>query len=490
MTPKSAYKKLQTFGYSRSDERIDLIQHGKPTPHRIKQGESYKGKVLNHTVMERFELQECDYAEACVTGSIFRSCKFVNCIFDQADFEFCEFYDCEFVSGETMGISFNNSSFINTKFRDINFQSCTFTSAFFQNCLFDKAQITVSTLEGALFKSCSFSNVDYRNLNMDFVDIDMPQMDNVVLPMDQIPFVFGALQYLKRTTDNVSISKGDYEMITPYDFFQTVVPLLCIHFKKTEQYFPLANIYYALEDKEQAHQAIQDGLISSMAMRDFRLLKYFCKLVAFSGAYQPSALHSLYNNYICRLFLQNGMDQDIPNYSRHIWEIKDVLFSAARRPTIRMAMRTDISLEENHKLGKLLECVFSLGKMPGSFKDNDVKAVLQQNSPLIITVSISGDELQLSSLLRAFLLMAGISTENQAQLPVVAQYQQLALARTDYECNLHAMANAHRKDLLDHSIHISMLEYYVENFNVGARDSENYYYFNSSAMMPENASTL
>lgn len=490
MTPKTAYKKLQAFGYSRTEENNDLIQHGTPSPQRIRQSGDYRGKTLNHTVMERIVLQECDFEEACVTGSIFRSCKFIDCSFNQADFEFCEFYDCEFSNDATLGVSFNNSSFINTKIRDINFQSCTFTSTYFQNCLFDKAQITVSTLEGALMRSCTFSNVDYRNLNMDFVEIDMPQMNDVVLPMDMIPFMFGALQYLIRTTDNVSISKGDHEKITPYEFFQTVVPLLCIHFKKTEQYFPLANIYYALGENEQAHQAILDGLISSMAMRDFRMIKYFCKLVAFSGAYHPSALHSLYNNYICRLFPQNGIDREIPNYSRHILEIKDILFSTARRPSIRMAMRTNITLEENHKLGKLLECVFSLGKMQGNFQGNDVKAVLQQNSPLIITVSISGDELQLSSLLCAFLSMAGISTENQAQLPVVAQYQQLAPACTDYEYDLQAMANAHRKDLLDHSIHISMLEYYVENFQMGVRDSVDYYYFNSSALLQESTSKL
>ena len=477
MTPNNVYKKLQALGYSRFEERNDLMQYGKLVQ-RTKRGENYKGKSLNHTILVRITLQECNFEEACVTGSVFRSCKFTNCSFVQADFEFCEFYDCEFCTSDTLGASFNNSSFFNTKMRDIKFKSCTFTNTYFQNCLFDNAQIIVSTLEGALIKNSTFLNGDYRNANMDYIEIDMPQMNDVVLPMDTVPFMFGALQYLTRTTDRVYVSKGDSEKVSPYEFFEEMVPLLCAHFKKTEQYFPLANIYFALGDANKAHQAIVDGLVASMGMQDFRMLKYYCKLVAFSGAYQPCMLHSLYNDYICRLFHQNNMDPDAPNYSRYILDIKDILFSAARRPSIQMTMRSNISFEDNHKLGKLLEHIFSLGKMQGNFQGGDIKAVLQENSPLVITISISGEEQPLSSLLCAFLTMTGISIENQGQLPVVSQFDHSLLASAVCGCDLQAMAKTYRSDLIDHSICISMQEYYVDNFHLGTGNSESYYHFN------------
>lgn len=487
MATKDALKKLRTLGYDRSEEYEDPIQYGKETPKKkIKYRDNCSEKTINHTILEHHTLRECNYAKACVTGSIFRFCKFVDCSLYQADFEFCEFYDCEFQCEAVLGASFNNSSFINTKFIGVNFQSCTFTGALFQTCLFDRGQISVCTLENALFRDCDFEGIDYRNLNMDYIELDTPHMNDAVLPLDQIPFMFGALQYLMTTKDAVSISEGNKGRMTPTRFFEKVVPLLCTHFEKSKQFFPLANIYYAIGDNKKANKAIKDGLITCMAIRDFRMLKYFCKLIAYSGVYQPSALHNLYNNYICRLYPQNSANLDIPNYAHHILEIKSLLFGTAKRASIRVAMKTDILLSDNHKLGKLFESIFSLGKLQGIFQSNDIEAVLQQNSPLIITVRVSGDEAQLYSLLQAYLTLGGICLEDQIQLPVVSQYHQSLPVHTNYRHELFSLSQAHRQELLDCSVHVTILEYYVDNFRMFSSSNDSYYYFNGNAIAHEN----
>lgn len=488
MEERNTIKELRTLGYFRSDEYSELVQYNTVTPRRKKRYKKNYGKqTMNHTILEHVTLKKCDFAKACLTGSIFRSCRFINCSFYQTDFEFCEFYDCEFQSETAFGASFNSSSFINTKFRTIHFKSCTFTGALFQDCLFDKGQISVSTLENAIFKNCSFEGVDYRNLNMDYIELDLPHMKDAVLPLDQIPFMFGALQYLKTTTDYVSVSMGDHDKMTPNHFFERVVPLLCTHFSKTKQFFPLSNIYFAIGDIQSGQKAVKDGLVASMAIRDFRMLKHFCKLIAYSGVYRQSTLHYLYNTYICRLYPQNSANLDIPNYARHILEIKSLLFSSARRASIRVAMKTDVLLSDNHKLGKLFECIFSLGKLRGVFQNNDIKTVLRQNSPLVITVQINGDEAQLYALLQAYLFLGGICPEDQIQLPVISQCQQLLPTQTDYVHELLALAQTHRQDLSDSRIHITVLEYYAENFCMFDMGGKSYYYFNTNALSYENA---
>lgn len=482
MPKNDALKKLRQLGYARSEEFVPSIQRGtappKPTDLTDK---NFKGDILNHTIMEYVTLQRCNYDEACVTGSIFRNCKFIDCSMDRADFEFCEFYHCEFTIKEIHGCSFNSSSFIDTSFNAIYFDCCTFTGAFFQRCPLDHVQIRYSTLENALFKQCSFYHMDVRYLNLDYIDLDHPYMEDVVLPISQVPFIFGAPQYLKDTTDTVFISKGERGRMTPAVFFHEVVPLLCSHFIKTGQFFPLANLHFALGHYEDGIKAIEQGIRATMAVRDFRMLKYFCKLAANSGAVSPSALRNLYHNLICRLYPQHSSEADIPNYARHITEIKALLFGKTKRPAVTLSLKTDICQGEHHKLGKLVDRLFAMARCRGSFQNDDVEIILGYHSPLAVTVRISGDEDALTALLSAYLSLTGMTAGEMLELPIVADYQRGLPAQAEYQQELRAMARASYQEISALSIHIVMLEYYVENFQSYPSGSETVYYFNRGA---------
>lgn len=481
MREKDVITRLNKLGYSRAERYIEAI------PGKTLRKEDYKAKMLNHTIMEHIRFVECDFTEASVTGSIFRHCKFINCSLYQSDFEFCEFYGCTFESNSPIVSSFNESSFVETEFLQVEFQSCTFTSAFFHSCVLDRVRITLSTMENAIFRQCRFSNMDLRLLNMDFIELDHPQMENVVLPLDQIPFIFGALPYLKNTTDAVKISKAESGSMTTAAFLKNVIPLLCIHFKKTEQFFPLANIFYSLGENEDGYQAITNGLIHAISIRDFRMIKYFCKLIAATGVFRPSTLHHLYQNYICRLYPQNSIDAQIPNYARHILDIKALLFGTAQKASFRMTFMTNIKLSENWKLGECIERIFSLAKCRGAFQDNDAEIVLRQNSPLQITIKLAGNEDQLAELLTAYLAFAGIEGESVYALPVVSQRRKMLTDSTEENRRLQTMAQTYRNDLQKLNIQVILLEYYVENFHFYCDQDGPIYYFNSSAVPAESA---
>lgn len=479
MREKDVITRLNKLGYARAERYIEAI------PGKTLQKEDYKAKMLNHIIMEHIRFVECDFTEASVTGSIFRHCKFVNCSLYQSDFEFCEFYGCTFESDSPIVSSFNESSFVETELLQVEFQSCTFTSAFFHSCLLDGVRITLSTMENAIFRQCRFSNMDLRFLNMDFIELDHPQMENVILPLDQIPFIFGALPYLRNTSDAVKISKAESGSMTTAAFFKKVIPLLCTHFKKTEQFFPLANIFYSLEKNEDGYQAITNGLIHAISVRDFRMIKYFCKLIAVTGVFRPSALHHLYQNYICRLYPQNSIDAQIPNYARHILDIKALLFGTAQKASFRMTFMTNIKFLENWKLGECVERIFSLAKCRGAFQDNNAEIILRQNSPLQITIKLAGNEEQLIELLSAYLAFAGMEGANANALPVVSQSQKMLTGSTEESRALETMARIYREDLQKLNIQVILLEYYVENFRVCCGQDGSIYYFNSSAVPAE-----
>lgn len=482
MAKKDALKKLRALGYARTEDFVAPIQRDTAPPEpKSLEDKDFKGQILNHTIMENITLLRCNYDAACVTGAIFRNCKFIDCSMDQANFEFCEFYQCEFSIKKVYGCSFNNSSFVESDFDGIHFDACTFTGAYFQRCPFRHVGISYSTLENAHFKQCSFYHMDIRYLNMDFVDLDNPYMEDVVLPISQVAFIFGAPQYLSNTKDTVFISKGNRGRMTLTEFFQETVPLLCSHFEKSKQFFPLANLYFAVGNSRAGAHAVEQGLAGSMANRDFRMLKHYCKLAAHSGAYHPSTLHQLYHNYICRLYPQYSLESGIPNYSRHITEIQTELFSKAKKPSFSITFKTNIRHGEFNLIGKLVNGIFSLTQHGGSFRSDDVEVVLGYHSPLSVTVHVSGEEKALAALLSACISLTGMPPEEVLELPMVSDCRNLITVRSKGGEELESAACALYQELCVLSIHMNVLEYYVENFQADTFGCETIYYFNSAA---------
>lgn len=224
-----------------------------------------------------------------------------------------------------------------------------------------------------------------------------------------------------------------------------------------------------------------------MAIRDFRMLKYFCKLIAYSKVFKPGVLHDLYNNYICRLLPQNEVGVVMPNYSRQLFEIKELLFSSSNKASFRISLKTDIRLSDNQKLGRLFESIFSIGKQYGSFGENDIKAVLQQNSPLIVTIYVSGDERQLAPLLVAYLSLAGIPSNEVQLLPGISDFNLMQLGQSEYAQDMENLAHIHRTELHNIEVQVSLIEYYIENFRLFTNLNEPIYYFNPGVTEYTNA---
>ena len=257
--------------------------------------------------------------------------------------------------------------------------------------------------------------------------------------------------------------------------------------RDSKQFFPLANLYFALGSCDEGKDAVTKGILASMAIRDFRMLKHFCKLAADSDAFHPSTLRKLYHNYICRLYPQYSAELDIPNYARHITEIKALLFSKAKRPTFSLSLKTDIQQGEHHKLGILAGRLFDMANCRSAFQNDDIEVVLGYHSPLTVTVRASGDENELAALLAAYLSLTGMPAEKMLELPVVADYQHRLPEQIEYRQELKAAAENTYQEILALSIHVVLLEYCVENFQSYSSGSETVYYFNSSAVPKRSA---
>jgi uncharacterized protein YjbI with pentapeptide repeats len=459
-------KKLKKYGYNRTD--FANLERDNRTIYK----KNLQGMSLNHSFIEYAEIKECNFDLASITGSIYRHCSFVDNSMSETDFEFCEFSDCNFHNKTPISCSYNNSNFINTRFYNISFDTCTFTSAYFDECHFLDGRIKYSTLENSCFKDCIFENIDFSRLNMDFVELKNPHMINVILPMSQIPFMYGCLDYLLNTKEAVKISKGESSTMSSHEYFEKVVPLMEKYFNESKQYFPLSNIYLSLNKEELAIQTLKKGLSMSIENRDYRMLKYYCYLIAKSSRFKPDILHMFYNN-ICRLSPQGrGALNEQKNYTRHIGEIKTILFDQTSSPNLNVTVKTDIQSNNVSKLSYILETIFKMSKTDIGYGVNKVETLITENSPLVIELRVSGNENSLIYLLIALTKLLDVDNKISMVLPCAKDVN-------NHISEFYKNIEEYRDKIKALSISLVLVEYYLGNFRNYLFDDAPCYYYNS-----------
>lgn len=464
--------KLKKYGYGRKDTMV--VNHS----NRIVNDKDYSEDNINHQICEYATIKNCTFDLASVTGSIYRNCTFENNTMKEADFEFCEFSNCSFFAKEPINSSFNNSNFINTNFYNIEFDSCTFTSAYFENCHFKEGSIRCSTLENAVFKNCYFEEIDLSLLNMDYVELDEPHMVGVKLAMSQIPFMFGCLEYLLRTTDSVKILGVRNKTISITEYKNKVIPLLVQHFTDTEQYFPLSNIQLAIKDYDSAKESIKKGTSISVETRDFRMLKYYCHLIAMSGYFKPDALHMFYRN-ICKLSPQ-GENSYIEqrNFTRHIAEIKSALFGQNSLPHLSATIRTDITSKKVSLLSRILEILFTISKVDVGYGINQTEILVSENSPLMVELNVYGSERALILLLSAIIKISSV-TENTHQY-LLSMAENLSAS-----VHMDELVGIYIEQMKEIPVTLILSEYFLSNFKENMFDRIPCYYYNSQISAPK-----
>lgn len=468
-------KKLKRLGYDRKNKEYHIQNN-------VICDKNYKDKTLNHSILSDCRMKAIIFDNASATGSIFRTCEFIDCSIVQTDFEYCDFYDSYFRSYSKIIASFNNSNFIKTTFEDINFEFCTFTGALFENCIFKHVYIADSTLENAIFKNCIFQNMNLCNLNMDYIEVDDPEMENVVLPLSQIPYMFGCLQYIFSTSDDVRIGSQNSAKISVLDYKNNIIPLLIQFWENNkvedpEYYFPLANVYIANGDYNNAVINLRNGLKDAVVKHDFRIIKFYCKLISRSGLFDSSALYKFYN-IIKRFGTSNrsGNLPDMRSFIRNIGEIEAALFASHKEGKIFLRFKTNLSTEDTDKVGIILGKIFSLSKMKHARYPNRVEVSLMENSPLMISLQISGVPENIVALVNSFLLIAQLPASKIVSLKIrslcAPEDQSYLITLTEKTSEILTICSQYNIEML-------LMEYYLENCaELLPQDARTFYYFN------------
>lgn len=466
----SLRRKLKKYGYTRKATQLSVFSN-KSIIRR-----NYKDRSLNHTHLTNSDIQNTNFDNAALTGSYFNKCNFVNCKMNMTDFEYCEFYHCLLTSRHTVACSFNESNFLDTEFKDITFSCCSFSGSLFENCKFNNVHIEFTTLENVIFRNCTFSNMDMKVLNFNFVEFDGQTMENVILPLEQIPYAIGMLKYCMSMPDKVTLGSDTITDLSITDYIDKVLPLLEEEFQYTKEYFPLANIYLAQSEYRKAFDALYNGLEDAVSKRDFRTLKFYCKLIVQSQLFSSGDLHGFYNQ-ICRLSPHGtGNNSLTRGYIRNIADIKNILFDSVKKSSMHITFLAEYTSHAINYIGGFLLQLLGLSRMENFRIPNTSSIKISKNSPLFISLDVCGCVENIAYLLPKLVSLSDTHYNNYS-----FKINPHAFEKIDYARHKALIDECHTS-CMQYGITLTIVEYYLENCEDILYDGENIYYYNSDMM--------
>ena len=371
----------------------------------------YSNMSLKRTFLKECKIQNSNFSRAAVTGSKFIQTIFEDCIISGTSFQCCDFIDSKLqkFSSKIEASNFSDSTFINTEFENINFCNNTIFQSLFENCIFTSCVIGTTTLEGSIFRNCIFTHVDLSNLNIDYVTLHNPIMNDVYLPFFQIPYIINGFLYLNTTDDDVWIDseKSPCGKIEIEEYLQHTKELI-IYFYGLKEFFPLANIYLAKNDPKTALACIMEGIERTSKENDFRMIKHFCRLVTSTSQFTTKDMKEVYHLLENRFNPDSLTVRELHNYLLNIGEIRAILFHGNYGlQTLEIIIQTNIEPDESKRLGAFLE---QLNKLLDEYNVNGRSQFveLRHNSDYNIFISIVDAFTQLMPIVASLYAAFGI----------------------------------------------------------------------------------
>ncbi len=348
--------------------------------------QDFTRKDLKRISVVKCHFANCKFNAVAATGSKFTKVQFDNCDLSGANFQYCYFNNTHFINDTIMkGANFSHSIFIDCTFETITIIESTLYDCYFENCTFSASVIRTNTLENSVLCNCNIQNIDLSHINLEYMRFDNIRMKNVTLPPYQIPYIIGATTYLKTTSDKVQIytDTGNIDLLQYCDLYEE----LATYFYANAEYFPMANIYIALNKQELAFECIRLGIKEACDYFDFRMVKHFCKLACSYRMFTHTQLKELYD-LITDLSYDNKWDLNtLHSYMLNIGEIKEILLNnSLHKERVEFVIKTNIDKDNLTAINDLYNQINGIIRQNCS--DTHVDAIeLRHNSPYEIYVT-------------------------------------------------------------------------------------------------------
>lgn len=351
---------------------------------------TYSGNYCGHS-LKRTNLKNCKFENAVFdhtsfAGSILDNFYFSeNCIFNSVYLEQSVLTSLVFDKGLAMeGCNFSHSYIKDAVFNSNSIRSTYFNNCYLINCLFENCTLRSTMFDSAYIANCSFINCNMRNLNIEFATIDNCNLSRSVISYFQLPYIIGIF---KGDSQNIFLGKNDEPPILMCDYFNEIDDSI-IYFTYLEEYFPLANLYYAKKQNDIAINCINAGIEKALIGNDIRMIDNFCKLGQFYNLLSVSDIQQILKNVDESI----EKERNSPLFSILLsksYQLKSSVAHNRSKSKLEIIINTSLNENKFDEVGKLCEEIDTIiiGLMPNRITTS---YQISHNSPFEICLTCIG----------------------------------------------------------------------------------------------------
>ena len=354
---------------------------------------NYKDANLSRASFQKTLITNCIFRGAALTGAKFENCVIESFDFYGADLEYSSLKNCKIALPSGFeSIGFNDAFVYNCVFENTHIDNTTASNAYFKNTMFINSSIKYSTFENTLFENCVFNNFDFSMFNIDYIELFETKMENCVLPIMSMAYTIGGFDYIYNTNDNIFFKGKEEQKISLKNYRQEFPSNLITYFKGKKEYFPLANILFAQGEYDAALNMLFTGVFVALLAKDYRQIKFFCKMLKRSPIADFDTLRKFYSAIISKAGATLDSIEDYRNFVKHMAEVQTILnFPTKDQVAISFELQTNIDSSQTYKIAILLQELYFLESEIFT-ESHQLKITLSHSSPTQVKIDALGNE--------------------------------------------------------------------------------------------------
>lgn len=387
---------------------------------RIKARNQYYDSNFNGNSIVKSEFEKCVFHDVHFDGtagesSKFLDCNFNDCYFNNARLDNSNFSGSKFVWQKNTAIinssDFSNCNFTNVNFDGISVSGCNFITSWFEKALITNTNYNYCNFENSTFNSVLIENSDLSKVSLDYVEFQNCKLINSTFQIFSILRSFNGLNHIYKYQDEVFLKFPDSQAKVSGREFLCILNDIKSYFYYKNDFFALANIEIFLGQNESAYNSILLGLENSLNKRDFKEIKYLCKLASSNLFFTKSQLNYLYALLTNDNVIKKLTSSEYRNYLTEINNIKRILIdNPYNLPQMRITIETDIDYMDTEKVGMVINYINTAYRI--SSPDSPTYLTISHNSPDIFEFYLSNSEpLLTNTYIVLSILLLGVSNQ-------------------------------------------------------------------------------
>jgi uncharacterized protein YjbI with pentapeptide repeats len=376
-------------------------------PDRFKNFDYYHSDIINKSFDSRFDgnkmrksyYRNCRFKNVVFDGtagesSIIKECVFMDCSFENARFDNSDFTGTSFLPNKSTNklaaCGFSNSNFTNSTLNGLSISGSNFVESWFDNTIIENTSFICCNFEGSLFDNVRIANCDFSKASLEYVEFNDCVFSKSTFQIFSMLHSFNGLKYIEQHKDEVELKFPDSKKQISGRVFLDILDEIEAYFYYKKDFFALANINIYYGKTETAFQYILQGLDDSFNNKDFKLIRYICKLASLNLFFTKSQLSQIYSILQNNSHINELNHYEYKNYLDEMDNIKKILIdNPFNLPQMKISIETDIDYNDTENVAEIIKYINKSYNLVSP--DSPTYVTITHNSPDIFDFFLSNN---------------------------------------------------------------------------------------------------